>query len=194
MSTPGKVLVVLVALGLVGWTLLFAMVGKLNRNWGEKVTAAEQETPPLTQRLAESTAASLATESAIFFEKSATGQELRLLRTQVEDGAVRLSNAREAALRVQLQRDGQEALVVTSKAAAELRAKQKGETEEELAASLADLQKKNEENAQLLARLGELRQEFQTVQADNLELRGRALGATAPSGAAPRRVAIGPAR
>src|SRR5262249_13698867 len=43
MSTAGKVLVVLAALVMVAWIILFAMVGLLNRNWGEKVESLQQE-------------------------------------------------------------------------------------------------------------------------------------------------------
>ncbi|HEX8199599.1 MAG TPA: hypothetical protein VF590_03870 [Isosphaeraceae bacterium] len=170
MSTAGKVLVVLVALVMVGWIILFSMVGQLNRNWGERIEALQKEQAKRGPELEKEVARLERVLDEIDAVQVDRIQKTRVLRTAVEDREGLLATTREALSAARIDLERAQAAVKTAQATLERRVAEKAETEKELAAQRAELEGLRAQNADLMARLARLRGDFKRALDENKQL------------------------
>jgi chromosome segregation ATPase len=167
MSTAGKVLVVLVALVMVGWIILFSMVGQLNSNWGEKVQAWAQEKTKLEAKQEQEAARLDRVLNEIDAIQVDRIQKTRVLRTALEDREGLLARDRETLAAAQVRLEKLNASVQAAQAGRDRRIQEKAETEKELAARRTELEGLRAQNADLLARLTRLRGDFKRTLDEN---------------------------
>ena len=167
MSTAGKVLVVLVALVMVAWIILFSMIGLLNRNWGERIAALEAEKAKLEvaqPKAEDDVETTLAEIDAIQVDKI---QKTRVLRTAVEDREGLLFRTKEALAADKIRLEKWLATVATAQEDVKRRTEEKAATEKALADQRAEVEKLKAETAEQLAKLTGLQDDFKRILADS---------------------------
>lgn len=170
MSTAGKVLVVLVALVMVVWIILFSMIGQLNSTWGAKVEALKQEQEKLQPKVEQEETRLAQVLNDIKAVQDDKIQKTRVLQTEVEDREGLLARTREALSAAQIRLAKVNAAVETAKANRDLRIMEKAGTEKSLAAQRSAVEQIQAENTDLLAKLSRLRDEFKRTLDENKQL------------------------
>lgn len=190
MSTPGKVLAVLVLLATAGWLLLAVLVADLNRNWGQEIrTLAGQ-----VQRLEEDQVPAL---RAAMYDRLAEARqrqerndrELTVLRAQFSHLQALEADLQEQMARVTVQIQTVAEATKDADATLRHRREETGQAQRALAASWAELQADRRRVDGLLADVQRLRSDFLAVQQENRRLlRQLGRGAGIPTAARTRPV------
>jgi chromosome segregation ATPase len=173
MSTPGKVLVVLVLLLTPVWMMLISAVAQLNKNAGAQVKSLKEEVASLEKTLADTKQAIVGLKDDIELEQSAMATELAAIRAQQADLQKARSEILEIKSRVQYQLAGTEEAVKDATTTKDLRIAEKNAEDEALQTTRAEVKKLQQEHAQLVKELDKLRTEFKSTVDSNRRLLAR---------------------
>ncbi len=191
MSTFGKVLSILVALSLLGWIFLAAMVSKHHENWGERVSALKAdiakikpELPPLETEIEENR--SKATLLQVSLIKAQTNFRNALTMAQTTE-----SDTKEALSRYTLQLATVEQEVKAAVARQEVRAREKADLDKAILKEQATVQDLIAENKALKDELAGLQKSFLDTVAENKTQADRLLKAAKPSTSTGPRTRLG---
>ncbi len=153
MSTAGKVLSVLVALSILAAIFLSAQVAELNRNWGQKLIQveadlqkAEEAIPPVIVEIRQ-------IKDQINLVQLEKDDQLTRLRSELSKLQKADSYTKETLDRYQLQLSSTEQQEQLAKQFLETSKRERLETQQEYARTLAELNQQAEQNAQMLAEL-----------------------------------------
>jgi chromosome segregation ATPase len=175
MSTPGKVLVVLVTLTSLVWIVMVASVAQINNTGSEKFASLTQQVDKLQADVAESQRQVEALKDQISQAQVQMGLDLATIRVRQAALEKVRSDAIEMATRVKLQLAGYEASVETAKTARDQREAEKKAEAEAMARAEAEVEELKKEHAQLTKQLANLGNEFRTTLAANRQLVDRLL-------------------
>jgi len=170
MSTPGKVLVVLVLLVTPIWVVLFSAVAELNKNGTKAVETLKAQISKLEADVAKNERDIIVLKDETTLEQKATADQLAMLRSRQSDAEKARTELIEMASRVKLQLAGIEAAVKNAEAARDLRNAEKKQETEAIAAAEADVEKLKEEHANLTSQLDKLRSEFKDTLEENRKM------------------------
>ena len=194
MSTFGKVLSILVALSLLGWIFLAAMVSKHHENWGERVAALnadiaklKTELPPLVAEIDENRARATLVQVSLL--KAQTN-----FRNALTMGQTTESDTKEALSRYTLQLATVEQEVKAAQARQEVRAREKSDLDKSILKEQAGVQDLMAENKALKDELSGLQKSFLDTVAENKTYADRLSKSAKPStptGAAAPRTRLG---
>lgn len=168
MSTTGKVLSVLILLSSLLWMILTAGVAQMNRNGNEALKKLTERVERL-QADAQITHQAVAAKDAITVLQEHMDMELAVLRARQNDIQRLLSNVTEVLSRVKyeleiVQKIAQDAEVARSQRIAEKELEQKA-----LDAARNEVKELKAKDAELRARLHELRDQFAATYSYNSE-------------------------
>jgi chromosome segregation ATPase len=160
MSTAGKVLSVLVALSILGAIFLSASVAELNRSWGQKVIQVENELKQAQDAI-----------PPVIVEVRQLRDQINLIQLEKDDQLTRLrselsklqkadSYTKETLDRYNIQFAGTDQQIQMAKQFLEIAKRERSETQQNYARTLAELNQLAEENSQMLAELERLRSQF----------------------------------
>ncbi|MBX6316770.1 MAG: hypothetical protein IRY99_28230 [Isosphaeraceae bacterium] len=190
MSTAGKVLTVLVTLSILLWIALAALVADLNRNWGEALDKQRKEFARLREEIGKAENDLIKLKLATDVEQDATTKDVTRLRADIAARERVEIEIKEALAAAQLQLAKVEAEVKDAQAQVEIRQQEKQGTEKALADAQAAVAQLRTQNAELLAELTRLRDEFKATLAENKELLARYQAAGRPKSANGNRTRI----
>ncbi len=176
MSTPGKVLSVICLLMVVVCVYLMAQVSQLNRNWGKAIDSVTEQVKTDSKNLEELKVQSFATAEHVKKERILTDTQFVAVRQDLEDLRGLLSRAQETLLRVELQLEAELETIQIAQAAKERRDREHVQLEQDQQEAIAEVQQLADQNDELLSRLADLREEFQTLLAENRSLLRRNQG------------------
>ena len=167
MSTPGKVLVVLITLTMLGWVFLAALVAEHHSNWGKliKTTQAEiaelePQLPPLQEKIDRTLSdASLAQVRLDRVRRSFRGEFAMAQRDE--------SELKETLSRYTLQHTLVDDEVLKAKARAEVRAQEKADFDRDIAREEVIVAELIAENTKLKEQLAGLEKAFLDTTAEN---------------------------
>lgn len=160
MSTPGKVLVVLVLLIVPIWIVLAASVARLNAEWTLAVRTLKDDIAKLEASVADNArqVQSLTDDVALAQEASEAEQIVTKAKiAEVERGRAEMIQVQTA---VANQLDTLRSAVQTAEIAKTQREQEKMAVQSEKAATEAAVKKLMDENSQLMSHLANLRKEF----------------------------------
>lgn len=176
MSTPGKVLVAVVILGLVGWVFLFAQIAQLNTNWGKRIDELTTQVGELETGIAQTRATIADRLAETTRSQEQRDKQLTVLRTRLSDVEKLQALNQEAAIRVEQQIGLLNTSINAATTALNNRNTEATATEKLLADTRTEVEQLKAAVAQRFDTLGQLREQFQTTQAENAELQQRLLG------------------
>lgn len=180
MSTAGKVLSVLVALSVLGAIFLSAQVAELNRNWGQKVITVDAElqkakeaVPPVITEIRQ-------LKDQISLVQLEKDDQLTRFRSELSKLQKADTYTKETLDRFQIQGASVEEQEQLSKQFLETVKRERVETQQNYARTLAELNQLADQNSQMLAELERLRASFvETLQESQSDVR-KILGQPAP--------------
>ncbi|HEU5117537.1 MAG TPA: hypothetical protein VFT74_12910 [Isosphaeraceae bacterium] len=157
MSTAGKVLSVLVALSILGAIFLSAQVAQLNRNWGQKLdqvkadlVKAQDAIPPVIVEIRQ-------LKDQIVLIQLEKDDQLTRLRSTLSRLQKADSDTKETLDRYNIQLATADQQMQQAKLFLETAKRERAETQQEYARTLAELNQLADQNAQMLAELERLR-------------------------------------
>jgi chromosome segregation ATPase len=180
MSTAGKVLVVLVLLVAPVWIVMVSTVAQLNMNAGAGLAALKTKVATLENDVATMTRDIVKLKDQIAHEQEAMSQQLAVTRARQADLQKARSEWIEIAARDNYQVAAMQEAAKRAVATRELRAAEKVQETEAKQAAEAEVEKLQQEHAQLTEQLDKLRGEFKATADDNRKLMAR-LKAKKPS-------------
>jgi len=167
MSTAGKVLSALTVLMTLVWVLLSATVAQLNRNGTKAVDDLKQQVSKLETDARAGEDDIRAAKNNTYNEQAATQNDLAALQARQSDKERALADVREINSRVKLQLAGVEGMVKSSATLKDERTSEKAAETQAKADAEASVQRLDRENADLLARLTDLRSKFKSTLEQN---------------------------
>lgn len=184
MSTPGKVLSVLIILAAIGWLVLASMVTQRHRNWGEKIQKQEAQIAQLEGvpggepgELDKLLTQVEQLKYAIADEQAQTSRDATVLRDRLSNVETQLAETRESLARLTLLVRDSQVQVDEAKKIAELRARERTDTQKAIADAEVELSRLREVDAQLRQEQESLTREFKATLAENRKLVQRLLEA-----------------
>lgn len=190
MSTPGKVLVIIAILAIIGWIFLFSMVAELNTNYGKEVIRLQGDLAKLEKQL-EDTKSQVATLlPQITVAQVARDKQLLVLRTELSDLEKRFSDVQEGFIRVEQQVAITQKSVEDANKALAVRQQEKVEATKELATLRGAVDTLKTENNTLLSRLNDLRKSFLSVTTENRRLLEKLANPSAKPATTARRASL----
>lgn len=182
MSTPGKVLVVVVSLALIGWIFLFAQIAQLNINWGKRIDDLTGQVTDLKTGITQTRANIEKTLAEVTRSQEQRDKQLTVLKVRLSDAEKFQALNQESLIRIEQQIQ----LLNTSTEAATValnnRLTEKTQTDQLLATTQAEVEQLKEAVGQRFDTLSELRQEFQNLQTENNQLHQRLQGSSSTRG------------
>jgi hypothetical protein len=163
MSTPGKVLVVLVLLVLPVWIVLVSTVAQLNKNAGAQVATLQKSVENLENELATLRTNVTKLKDQIALEQYTMSEQLVLLRTQQSDLQKLRSQGLENASRAKFEVAGMQETAKRAEATRDLRSAEEMQERAALQASQKEVEELKQEDARLREQLGKLQADFKTT-------------------------------
>ncbi len=157
MSTAGKVLSVLVALLILGAIFLSAQVAQLNRNWGQKLNQVEADLVKAQEAIPPVIVEIRQLKDQIVLVQLEKDDQLTRLRSTLSKLQKADSYTKETLDRYNLQLAGVDQQMQLAKQFLETTKRERAETQQEYARTLAELNQLADQNAQMLAELERLR-------------------------------------
>ena len=167
MSTPGKVLIVLVALATLGLIFLSAQVAELDRNWGQKIQQLQADLEKVRQDVAQAGQEIAKTKAEINLVQQEREDELTRLRSRLSDLQKVDSFTRETLDRFSLQLASVEAQAEAAQKRQGDRQQELTDTQKALTNGMAELSQLVRQNNDLLVELARLRGDFLELLAEN---------------------------
>ncbi len=180
MSTAGKVLVVLVLLVAPVWIVMVSTVAELNKNAGAQLAGLEKNVETLETEVATLKKNVVSLKDQIALEQEAMNQQLAATRAQQSDLQHARSEWIEIASRERFQVAAMQEAAKRAEATRDLRAAEKVQETAAKQAAEAEVEKLQQEHAQLTEQLDKLRGEFKATLDGNRKLMAR-LKARKPS-------------
>ncbi len=175
MSTPGKVLVVLVTLTSLIWVVMVASVAQINTTGSEKLATLTTQVEKLEVDVAQAQRKLVDFKDQVGQAQVEMGLDVATIRSRQAALERVRSDTIEMATRVKLQLAGYEAAVQTAQTARDQReAEKKAEIEAEAKAK-AEVAELIKEHSRLTGQLAKLNNEFTTTLASNKRLVDRLL-------------------
>jgi chromosome segregation ATPase len=175
MSTPGKVLVVLVTLASLIWIVMVAAVADINTTGSEKFANLSAQVEKLQTDVVETQGQLEALKDQISQTQVEMGYDLATVRARQAALEKVRSDTLEMASRVKLQLADYEASIKTAETAREQREAEKKAEAEAKARAEAEVAELKKEHARLTEQLTRLGKEFRTTLASNRRLVDRLL-------------------
>ena len=173
MSTPGKVLVVLVLLIVPVWIVMVSTVAQLNKNAGEDLAKLNTTVSNLENDVASMQKKVVELKDQIALEQEAMNQHLAVIRSHQSDlqkaRSEWIANAAGEKYRVA----GMEEAAKRAAATRDLRAAEKEQETAAKAAVEAEVEQLKQEHAQLTEQLDKLRGDFKATVDSNRKLLDR---------------------
>jgi chromosome segregation ATPase len=173
MSTPGKVLVVLIMLASLVWMVLMAGVTQLNRNGNQALIELGTKIEKLTEDVQTTRAKIAETKDQTTVLQEQMDKELTFIRSRQVDVERVSSNIKEILARVQYQLATLQETVKNAEATAKQRADEKVAEQKALDDAKAEVQTLKTQNQELTNRLTGLRNEFKSTLKTNTSLIGQ---------------------
>jgi DNA repair exonuclease SbcCD ATPase subunit len=173
MSTPGKVLVVLVLLLTPVWIILISAVAQLNKNAGAQVKSLKEEVASLEKSVAGTKEDIVRLKDDIELEQLAMATELAAIRGHQANLQKARSEILEIKSRVQYQLASTQEAVKDATTTKDLRIAEKNAEKEALQTTQTEVEKLQQEHAQLVEELGKLRNEFKSTVDSNRQFLAR---------------------
>ena len=180
MSTAGKVLVVLVLLVAPVWIVMVSTVAQLNKNAGEQLESLKKQVATLESDVSTMTRNVVNLKDQIAHEQEAMNQQLAVTRAHQADLQKARSEWIEIASRDKYQVAAMQEAAKRAEATRDLRAAEKVQETEAKQAVEAEVEKLQQEHAELTEQLDKLRGEFKATVDENRKLMAR-LKAKKPS-------------
>lgn len=184
MSTPGKVLSVLIIFALLGWLVLASMVTQRNRNWGEKIKKQEDQIIALEGvpggepgELAKALDQVDKLKYEIASEQAQTSRDATILRDRLSNIETQLSETRESLSRLTLLVRDSQFQVEEAKRIAEKRALERTDTQKTIAEAETELNRLRDVDAKLRQQQEALTRDFRATLAENRQLVQKLLSA-----------------
>ncbi len=175
MSTPGKVLVVLVTLTSLIWVVMVASVAQINTTGSEKLANLTTQVDKLEVDVAQAQRQLVAFKDQVGQAQVEMGLDVATIRSQQAAREKVRSDTIEMATRVKLQLAGFEASVQTAQTARDQREAEKKAEIEAKAQAEAEVVRLTTEHSRLTGQLAKLSKEFRTTLASNKRLIDRLL-------------------
>jgi hypothetical protein len=176
MSTPGKVLVVLVLLITPVWVMMVSAVAQLNKTGGKMVDDLKKQVKTLEDDVKTMRKSIVELKDTISLEQVTMADQVAALRSHAADLQKTRTDAIEYATRAQLQAAATEEQAKAAEATRDLRV---AEHKEEIAAKKAaedEVENLKQEHATLTEQLDKLRNEFKKTVEANRKLVARLKG------------------
>ena len=174
MSTTGKVFVVLVAIAIIPWIILFSMISQLNTNWGQHVAKLEASIQQEKDEAVKASESLAEMRVKINASQVRRDQELSSLRGLISQAEKRLTVAEERQERLRIDLETYMSVKAKADALIETRMKEKQETEKTLADTQAAVAALQADVVTKLAEVANLRQKFlNTMEQNRSELERR---------------------
>jgi len=180
MSTAGKVLVVLVLLVAPVWIVMVSTVAQLNMNAGASLAALKTQVATLENDVSTMTRDVVKLKDQIAHEQEAMSQQLAVTRAHQADLQKARSEWIEIASRDNYQVAAMQEAAKRAVATRDLRAAERVQETEAKKAAEDEVEKLQQEHAQLTEQLDKLRGEFKATVDENRKLMAR-LKAKKPS-------------
>jgi chromosome segregation ATPase len=180
MSTAGKVLVVLVLLVAPIWILMASTVAQLNMNAGASLAALKTKVATLENDFSTMTRDVVKLKDQIAHEQEAMSQQLAVTRAHQADLQKARSEWIEIASRDNYQVAAMQEAAKRAEATRDLRAAEKVQETAAMQAAEAEVEKLQQDHAQLTEQLDKLRGDFKATVDENRKLMAR-LKAKKPS-------------
>ena len=175
MSTPGKVLVVLVTLTSLIWIVMVASVAQINNTGSEKLANLTAQVEKLQTDVVETQRQLEALKDQIGQTQVEMGLDLATVRSRQAALEKVRSDTLEMATRVKLQLAGYEASIQTAQTARDQREAEKKAEVEAKAKAEAEVEELTSEHSRLTEQLTKLTNEFRTTLESNKRLVDRLL-------------------
>jgi cell division protein FtsB len=176
MSTPGKVLVVLVLLITPVWVMMVSGVAQLNKNWGKQVDDLKKQVKTLEDDVVAMRKSVVDLKDTISLEQVTMADEIAALRSHAADLQKTRTDALEYASRAQLQRAATEEQAKAAESTRDLRVTEHKEEIAAKAAAEAEVENLKQEHATLTEQLDKLRDDFKKTVESNRRLVARLKG------------------
>ncbi len=173
MSIAGKVLTVLIMLGLLVWIFLVAQVAELNRNWGQQISKLQKDAEQAKEQAAKLREDVAKVRSQIALEQVQKDAQLTRMRSQISNLEKQNSFTRETLDRYNLQLNSVQAAVASAQEIQKIREDELVATNKAVQDSLAELNQLVRTNNDMLGELGRLREEFRDTLESNKQLVAR---------------------
>jgi chromosome segregation ATPase len=173
MSTAGKVLVVLVLLVAPVWIVMVSTVAQLNKNAGAQLAGLEKNVATLESDVASMTKNIVSLKDQIALEQQAMNQQLVATRAHQADLQKARSEWIEIASREAYQVAAMQEAAKRAEATRDLRAAEKVQETAAKQAAEAEVEKLQQEHAQLTEQLDKLRGDFKATVDENRKLMAR---------------------
>jgi chromosome segregation ATPase len=184
MSTAGRVLVVLVALAMIPWIILFSLVYQLNENWGQEKLNVEKKIAETEQDNARIRADLDKMLGDIKFLQVNRDNQLTLLRSRLSDAEKRQTLAFEAQERMRLEIETLNVAIKAAQTSIERRTQEWQDTNKALADTRAAVQVLRQDVDAKYQQVEELRSRFLKVTQENRKQLRQAVGSGADAGRA----------
>ncbi len=175
MSTPGKVLIVLIVLTTLGWIFMAAQVAELDRNWGQKLQQLQADLTKVQQDVAKTGEEVAKTKATINLVQQEREDELNRLRSQLSNLQKVDSFTRETLDRFTLQLASVEAQTEAAQKRQGDRQQELTDTQKNLTDTMTELSQLVRQNNDLLVELARLRSDFLETLAENRAMVDRML-------------------
>jgi cell division protein FtsB len=170
MSTPGKVLVVLVLLVLPAWIILVSTVAQLNKNAGEQVAKLQASVANLENEISTLKKNITGMKDQISLEQDTMREQLSMLRAQQSDLQKIRSEWIENSSRASYEVGGMKETAKRAEANRDLRANERMQEIAAMQTLETQVEQLKQEHARLTEQLNKLQGEFKTTVDSNRKL------------------------
>jgi chromosome segregation ATPase len=175
MSTPGKVLIVLIVLASLVWMVLLAGVGQLNRNANRTLAELSEKIEKLDEDVKAARSEIVQVKDQTTIVEEDMDRHLAVIRSRQNDVERTNSHIKEALTRVQNQLGTLAESVKNAELSAKEHAAEQVAEQQALEAGRAEVESLKAQNSELMNRLTGLRNQFNTTLRTNVELLGKAV-------------------
>jgi hypothetical protein len=167
MSTPGKVLVVLVLLLAPVWIIMISAVAQLNKNAGEQVESLKKNVNALENQVSAAEKEIVGLRDKIALEQEAMADHLAMIRAHKSDLEKSRSEWIENVTRYRFDLASRQETAKRAEATRDLRLAEKMQETEAKKATEAEVEQLKQEHAQLVEQLDKLRSDFKATLESN---------------------------
>jgi len=173
MSTPGKVLVVLVMLLAPVWMILIAAVAELNKSGGSQIASLKTQVETLEKQVSDARKQLDALKAQIGLAQVAMANDLAVIRSRQADLQKARSETLEMASRVKFQVESTQEAAKQAEATRDLRATEKTQEIASKESIEKEVEKLKQEHAEAVEHLDKLRNAFKATLESNRKLLAR---------------------
>jgi chromosome segregation ATPase len=173
MSTAGKVLTIVVALGLLAWIVMFSLITDLNKNWAAHIQKLTNDLEAVKKDVADREDKFDKLITDIRLSQAKTDKEFNRVRIHVSRVEYLRSQAEENRERLRNQVASVKAVEKNSADTNEFRLKEQQESQQQLAAARQKVMNLQSVVGNLMDELGSLRDDFKKLLAENKQLLDR---------------------